>query len=181
MMLRYSSRAYGLATGVGPAGNTTVHAAAALSPNPSLRHACVDGNRKHQPSRQLYRHSQHYKGVPGHADLETSSSGPTLADGAGNSNGGGHAGNRNSRNNGDDGDSDDDGEQFLTSSKAVQPRWLTAWMYATAVVYIIWRWQWRKRRKQVADKLHKDELAQQQLEQEWQQFAGKYGVPIKRS
>lgn len=124
-MLRYSSRAYGLATGVGPAGNTTVHAAAALSPNPSLRHACVDGNRKHQPSRQLYRHSQHYKGVPGHADLETSSSGPTLADGAGNSNGGGHAGNRNSRNNGDDGDSDDDGEQFLTSSKAVQPRWLT--------------------------------------------------------
>lgn len=54
-------------------------------------------------------------------------------------------------------------------------------MYATAVVYIIWRWQWRKRRKQVADKLHKDELAQQQLEQEWQQFAGKYGVPIKRS
>ena len=47
-------------------------------------------------------------------------------------------------------------------------------MWTTALVYLVWRWQWRRERQLQAEQWQEKEAMEQQAAQEWQRFAEGY-------
>lgn len=50
------------------------------------------------------------------------------------------------------------------------------WVWCTAVLYLVWRWQWRRDRRLAAEQFDQEQAAEEQLKQDWQNFAQQYKI-----
>jgi Flp pilus assembly protein TadB len=57
---------------------------------------------------------------------------------------------------------------------------LQVWLWATALIYLVWRCKWRRDRKAAAEQFEKEQQMQQQLDKDWQQFAQQYKQGVQQ-
>jgi hypothetical protein len=53
---------------------------------------------------------------------------------------------------------------------------LKVWIWATAAVYLVWRFKWRRDRRLAAEQFALEQQQEEELKQEWYSFARSYGV-----
>lgn len=54
------------------------------------------------------------------------------------------------------------------------------WIWATALTYLVWRFKWRRDRRLAAEQFAHEQQQEQELQQEWHEFAKSYGVNTPR-
>jgi len=97
-------------------------------------------------------------GPPGKpAASAAAASGPSAEDGRGSGGSGGagkgsggESGGSGSSSGDSDGDSDGGGGDPAAPPPRARPRWYAAWVWATALAYLAWRFDWRRRRREAA-------------------------------
>lgn len=53
---------------------------------------------------------------------------------------------------------------------------LQVWIWATALLYLVWRYKWRRDRRLAAEQFALEQQQEEELKQEWYSFARSYGV-----
>jgi hypothetical protein len=53
---------------------------------------------------------------------------------------------------------------------------MQVWMWATALTYLAWRFQWRRDRRLAAEQYEREQEQELAAQQDWQAFAARYGV-----
>jgi hypothetical protein len=120
---------------------------------------------------------------PGPNDLNAATATAGGNDGGSSSSGGGkNDGGGNGGNGG--GSDDDDGSESESENNpppVERPRWYAAWIWATALAYLAWRFEWRRRRREAAAQAEAEQARHAEAVRAWDAFRWARSPPPARA